>query len=518
MANKHLFQRMVGKLILPADSLNNEFAPAYALSNEGALAQYATTGCLNTTFYATDSDQLGTVINLCEKVDPLFVAQTAVYARETGYMKDMPALLCAYLAAKDVCLTDRVFDRVVDNGKMLRNFVQILRSGVVGRKSLGTAPRRMVRNWLDRRSDEAVFRASVGNEPSLADIIKMVHPRPGTKTREALYGHLIGRTVDRDALPELVRKYEDYKAGRLALLPDVPFQMLTSLDLGTYEWKEIARKAPWQMTRLNLNTFARHGVFEDPQMTELIAKRLRDPEAIAKARVFPYQVMTTYIQAGTNVPLVVREALQDAMEIATANVPAIAGKVYVFPDVSGSMTWASVTGFRKGATSVVRAIDVAALVAATIVRKNPTAEVIPFEQSLVRVKVNPRDSIMTNADRLSKVGGGGTNCSAPLKMLNMRKAKGDLVVYISDNESWVDAKGSRGTETMRQWNAFKQRNPKARMVCIDIQPYGTTQAYDRSDILNIGGFSDNVFTVVSEFAAGHLMTDQWVGRIKDVAL
>ena len=32
-----------------------------------------------------------------------------------------------------------------------------------------------------------------------------------------------------------------------------------------------------------------------------------------------------------------REALQDAMEIALENVPAIDGKVYVFPDISGSM-------------------------------------------------------------------------------------------------------------------------------------------------------------------------------------
>ena len=30
-----------------------------------------------------------------------------------------------------------VFPRVIDNGKMLRNFVQVVRSGTVGRKSFG---------------------------------------------------------------------------------------------------------------------------------------------------------------------------------------------------------------------------------------------------------------------------------------------------------------------------------------------------------------------------------------------
>ena len=32
---------------------------------------------------------------------------------------------------------------------MLRNFVQIIRSGVVGRKSLGTTPKRLVRGWFE---------------------------------------------------------------------------------------------------------------------------------------------------------------------------------------------------------------------------------------------------------------------------------------------------------------------------------------------------------------------------------
>ena len=77
------------------------------------------------------------------------------------------------------------------------------------------------------------------------------------------------------------------------------------------------------MTRMNLNTFARHGVFGQPGMAELIANRLRDPQAIAKARVFPYQLMVAYTMANANadIPREVCEALQDAMEIATANVP-----------------------------------------------------------------------------------------------------------------------------------------------------------------------------------------------------
>ena len=525
MANKTLFKSLIGKLMPATDALNEERSPAYALSPKHQLAQYAATGCLNATFYASAEEQLAKVLELCAGIDPEFIAKTAVFCRERGFMKDMPALLCAELSVKDKNLLAAIFPRVIDNAKMLRNFVQIMRSGAVGRKSLGTAPKRLVREWLDAREPAALFKANVGQDPSLTDIVKMVHPRPRDAAREALFGYFIGRDPSMDALPEVVREFEAFKKGERDTrgeVPDVPFQMLTALELGTAEWTAIARRAPWQMTRMNLNTFARHGVFTQPGMTELIAARLRDPVKIAKARVFPYQLMVAYTmaKANTHIPAPVCEALQDAMEIATANVPEIPGKVYVFPDISGSMH-SPVTGYRRGATSAVRCIDIAALVAATVLRKNPRAEVIPFESDVVQVHLNPRDSVMTNAEKLSKLPCGGTNCSAPLRFLNSRGDTGALVIYISDNESWIDSPsygvfGGSATETMKQWAHFRQRNADARMVCIDVQAYATVQAKERADILNIGGFSDQVFDVIAEFARGEINADHLVGLIEGV--
>ena len=71
-----------------------------------------------------------------------------------------------------------MFGRVVDNGKMLRNFVQIVRSGATGRKSLGSRPKKLVQHWLLSASEAQLLQAAVGNSPSLADVVKMVHPKP----------------------------------------------------------------------------------------------------------------------------------------------------------------------------------------------------------------------------------------------------------------------------------------------------------------------------------------------------
>ncbi|TGR74826.1 RNA-binding protein, partial [Mesorhizobium sp. M2D.F.Ca.ET.223.01.1.1] len=158
---------------------------------------------------------------------------------------------------------------------------------------------------------------------------------------------------------------------------------------------------------------------------------------------------------------------------------------------------------RKGATSAVRCIDVAALVAAALLRRNPTARVLPFENDVVDVHLNARDTVMTNAAKLAAVGGGGTNCSAPLARLVREKAKVDLVVFVSDNQSWVDAtqNAHQGTATMQEWQKLKGLNPGAKLVCIDIQPYATTQAKGQADILNVGGFSDRVFDVIGTMLA-----------------
>lgn len=522
MANKTLFDSLRDALIPQTDAVNSENAPAYALAPKQALAQYAATGCFGRTFYATADEQLTRVLALCDAVDAEFVARVAVYSRSQSFMKDMPALLCAWLSAREPRLHEAVFARVIDNTRMLRTYVQILRSGVVGRKSLGTAPKRLVSEWLASRDEDALFSGSAGQSPSLSDIVRMVHPKPAGPKREAFYGYMLGRSHDANALPKLVMQFEQFKAAKTGEndavdVPDLPFMLLSALPLAQKDWVSIAKNASWQTTRMNLNTFARHCVFEDHGLAYLIAARLRDAGEIRRARVFPYQLLTAHRNCDAAVPEEVRNALQDAMELAIANVPSIEGRVVVCPDVSGSMA-SPVTGHRRGSTTSVRCIDVAALVGASVLRKNPAATVLPFEQAVVSVDLNSRDSVMTNAGRLASIGGGGTNCSAPVRLLNQRKEKADLVIFVSDNESWVDQGRGRGTALLAEWSEFRQRNPKARLVCLDVQPNQTTQAGERADILNIGGFSDQVFEVISAFASGQLEADHWIARIEAVSV
>ena len=149
-------------------------------------------------------------------------------------------------------------------------------------------------------------------------------------------------------------------------------------------------------------------------------------------------------------------------------------RCYVCPDVSGSMH-SPVTGVRQGSTTAVRCIDVAALVAAAVLRKNPQAEVIPFESDVVRVDLNPRDSVMTNAQRLASLPRGGTNCSAPVAVLERPQGDrrpGDLRLgqRVVGRFAALRPLRRRCDGDHAAVGEFKRRSPAAKMICIDIQP------------------------------------------------
>tara|TARA_R110002020_G_scaffold39950_3_gene118172 strand:+ start:3222 stop:4829 length:1608 start_codon:yes stop_codon:yes gene_type:complete len=500
---------------LESITTNEAGGNAYAFSPKHELAQYISTGTFSDAYYVEAKHQLNAMLLLLAKLDTTFIAKAAIYSREQAHMKDAPALLCAYLATKDIHLLKNIFPRVIDNVKMLRNFTQIIRSGVTGRKSFGNAPKKLIQDFLTKQTPEQLLRNSVGKNPTLGDIIKMVHPKAVNPGQNAMFAYLTGNKYDLEYLPMKVRDYIRWRKGEEVSFKGVswvPFQLLTGKKLSTDEWAEILTHANWHMTRMNINTAARHSVFDNhPEIITVIANRLKDPIAIEKNKVFPYQLLATYMNLSVNIPNQILDALEDAIQIALKNIPDTTGNVVICPDVSGSMSM-SITGYRKGRSSKVKCIDAAALVASGFKWKAlDRCTILPFDTKVHSLEFEPT-SVLDTAKILSTYGGGGTNCACPLEHLNNTNHQADLVIFISDNESWYHTNRSQDhwphrwdysldvpTTVAAEWDKYKVNNPNAKLVCIDVQPYDTTQISDRDDVLNIGGFSDNIFNTISKF-------------------
>lgn len=527
MANTTLFSSIKSKLPR-TDTINEAGGRAYQFTPKHALAQMAATGCFNGVYYASAESQLDELRKLIDQVDDtMFLAKLAVYARERAYMKDMPAALLVVLSKRDTQLMHRVFDRVVDNGRVLRTMFQMIRSGQFGRTSLSSSLQRAFQRWLNEASVGKLLSASIGSNPSLRDVLRMARPTPKDNARCALFGWLTDKVPEKWApateaeLPDQVQRLIAYRRAETAeaqasIVADlsVRWDLLADAAKGPLVWKAIARQMGPQALRMNLNTLLRHEVFSagiggvDQELVDYVASRIADADEIHRSRQFPYQFLAAYLNADESVPQKIKAALHQAAEIACGNVPELPGPVVVGLDTSGSMG-SPVTGFRgRGATSKMRCVDVAALFAAAILRRNPDSIVIPFDTAAYEAKVDPGDTILSLAERLAKYGGGGTDCSLPLVQANGKYAKRRFAgcVLVSDNESWVGVGRYGSTGVMTEWQRFvanQQRlgvsSPK--LVCIDIQAYGSTQAPERADILNIGGFSDAVFQVVASYLA-----------------
>jgi 60 kDa SS-A/Ro ribonucleoprotein len=512
-----------------ADATNLAGGAAYALSDKETLAKLALTSCFNDAYYASGEMQAKNIIELANKVEVTFLAKLAVYARTHGYMKDAPALLLAVLSKRDAPLYRAAFPLVCNNGKVLRGHVQILRSGAVGRKSLGSAPKAMIQQWFQERSPWTIFRNSTGNTPTMRDVLKMVHLKPATPEKEAILGYIIGKKLtdaQLAALPHDVGVYEAFKREPAEDLPKVPFEFLTSLPLTPEQWRQLALNMSWQQLRQSLNMLAKNKVFTDNAVTEKLAATLRDPERIASSNVFPYQLLMAFIMTQGNdaIPRAINFALQDALEECTKHVPMFPGKsVAVGVDVSGSMR-SPITGARASATSRVQCVQVAGLIASTILRNNDQSVVLPFHEKVEdNTVLNPRDSIMTNAVKLAGLPSGGTACSAPVAWLNARSKKADVMFIISDNESWADYTNGSGhvrssiwmpqtfggslgstrpTGLQAEWLQMKRRHPTAKLILCDLQPNQYSQAKPGPDVLLLSGWSDRMFDIVNDFVSG----------------
>lgn len=567
MANKSLFQSITDRF-RKADTTNEAGGCAYKLEPKHALAQIAATGAFGKTYYSTAETQLQDVLNLIDEVDDnVFLAKLALYAREKAYMKDMSAALLVALSIRDNELTHRVFDRIVDNGRVLRTVFQMVRSGrfirkgkhgsvIRSRKGLSSSLQRAFQRWFNQASNTKLINSTVGNDPSLRDILRMARPTPKDNERRALFGWLAGRQTDKwepateSDLPAEIHAINAYRCAKSEVeqasivrgLRNIRWDLLSDAAKGPLVWAEIARIMGPQALRMNLNTLMRHGVFDqnrvfdqnivfdqsndgtDPlgivhaesarvSMVDYVAARISDATEIRRSKQFPFQYFAAYMNVNSDVPNEIKVALHKAAEIACGNVPKLSGPVVIGLDTSGSMSShvmgnSNAGGYGAHAVSKMRCVDAAALFAAALVRTNPDSVIIPFDTQAYDCRIDPSDSILSLAERLAKYGGGGTDCSQPIVAANKKYAKRKFagVILVSDSESWVNVGRDGATGVMTAWGDFvnQQRkladgkvNPK--LVCIDLQPYRTVQAYEREDILNIGGFSDAVFEVINGF-------------------
>lgn len=485
MANKKVFSasNKTGQVVKNAAG-----GTAIALTQKEALAKYVTTSMFTDTYYTSAEEQVKEIQAIVKSIDDnQFIAKCAIYARKNAGMKDTPAYLLNVLYDRNKDLFKKVFPIIIDSGRMLRTFSQIARSDMFKRNLSNKTFKSVYQSWFNSKTPDFIFRNSMGNDPSMVDIVKMTHIK--SNENQDVISYLMGKPYEISGLPSQLVDYINWQNDRSRPVPDVDFRLLDSHKLTSEEWTSVLHSCNWNTLRMNLATFTRHGVFDDRKNVKFAAKKLT--EKVPK-NIFPYQVFSAYLMNKNNLTLA--EALNEVMEQSVENIPKISGKTIIAVDTSGSM--GHVVGNQN---SSITCVEIASMFAASIARRCKHSVILPFDTQIHDSIENSNMSILTLADKLSKYGGGGTDIPLVLRYIQEKNIKFDNLVIVSDNESWVDR--SYGYPLFSEtWNSM---NKGKKLVSLDLKPSSYSNANNkRTNNMFVSGFNDSVFTVISRFFEG----------------
>ena len=286
------------------------------------------------------------------------------------------------------------------------------------------------------------------------DVVEVVHPTPKDTRQGDLFKHAIDRRHGREAaLPASLSKVAANAELRRAAADDptalrdtellsragMTWEDTLSLSAGVHKgrtWAALIPTMGYMALLRNLRNFDQAGIPDD--VAAQMAARLSDPAEVARSRQFPFRFLAAYEQAPS---LRWGPALDRALQLSLANLPALPGRSLILIDTSASM---SSTSFSKHST--MSPVKAAAVFGVALAARGEKVDLYGFADGVFRHDVGPGASVIREVDRFVKqVGkvGHGTRIATSIKA-TLRGH--DRVFVISDMQTFPSARGT-GTVT-----------------------------------------------------------------------
>lgn len=503
----------------PENHVNRAGAPSHRRSLQERVLGVLSTGTLGDTYYASREElakEAVDVITEAREACPHFLARALVWAREEGMMKTLPVLGLVILSAggryKD--LFEQAFPRVVKTPDDLRFFVATALSGKIhGRKGLGGMTVEPVREFLAGMSEYHAVKYGSANsaDVTLADIIRLAHPKPASPEAAERLGWLIRGNKAMGAnlsLNPQIRAFESLKrtsteSEQLNLIREgkLPFEVVVpSLKKMTPAiWSELLQQAPYMNLLRNLVTFTRHGVFRNEDNVRLAVAKLTNPNAIQRSKVLPFRFFNAWRMycATEGHDNRIADALRTALDLSFCTMPSFGNRtVALGPDVSGSMSCGTISQ-----ESSTRYIDIAGIFTGALLKRiEGRALVLPFDGAVRTGEFSSRDDIMVTTEKLAEYRGGSTAVGAPIEHLLDRKIEVDVFIGITDNVDWAYGDGyATSGAFLPLWLRYKAEvAPQAQAFLVTIAPYGDAVApAGTKGVHFIYGWSDRVINYIA---------------------
>ena len=272
---------------------NHEGAQAWRMTPEWELyTTVVTTMGVESRFYEKGDDRVRRIADLVRKVQPEFVAQLAIYAREMMHLRSVPLLLLVELAQchHGDSLVSRAVSRTVQRADEITELLMCYqwRTGKTDLSGLNSQLRRGLAEAFNR-FDEYQFAKydRTNRKVTLRDALLLVHPKPKD-----------------DAQAKVFRKILDDKL-------ETPYTWETELSRTGQQhfdsakekkeavrkvWQELvaSRRMGYMATLRNLRNLLEASI-DDASLKQVCAY-LSNPEAVKNSKQLPFRFLSAYMQ------------------------------------------------------------------------------------------------------------------------------------------------------------------------------------------------------------------------------
>jgi len=294
-------------------------------------------------------------------------------------------------------------------------------------------------------------------------------------------------------LEEALRLIKTHRLAR----EHIPTPLLKNAEI----WRVLLQEMPLTALLRNLTKMTSLGVLGGSE-TANVVHRLTNPVEIKKARLHPFNILValkTYASGGEAGkgsvrcdPLpAIQTALNQAFDLAFANVEPTGKRFVLGMDVSGSMSGGGVIG-----SPIISPRVAAAAMAMCFMRKEPACTPIAFSGNIVPFPMNPRMPLETVCGLCDRIPFGSTYCDLPMTWAMENQVAADVFLIFTDCETSI--KRFTPAQALKQYR--EKMGIPAKLIVFGFTSTGFTLA-DPEDrgMMDMVGFDASAPEVVRRF-------------------
>ena len=535
---------------------------AFKMADKELLVSTVMTTFLQNSYYEREGEIVKRITDLVDKVDPLFAAKLAIYARNEGNLRSVTHLVSALLA-KYVSGTDwgkRFYNKIVvrpdDMSEIVSAYANLNGMGLNDLKNIPNSIKKGFKEALERLDAYQIDKYKLNNrEVSLIDLVRLFHPKGNQKNAEA-YKRLVNGESLADLYESKVFEKEMTKAGQV------------TKDATQEEKDEAKREAITAvldnvkgMPVMNLLRNLRNILLYAPNKVNDACEQLTIEKKILNSRLLPFRFATAYAEiekimyadtkAKPTSSIVFEseetkqqvseskfnelkknllDAIEGAIEIACQNIPELEGNTAILCDHSGSCRGDRGGSSRVSAFSSTTTAMIGNLFGTMMAWRQHDVYVGLFGDRLIQVPFDRNKRLLDFNKQSYQMGaacGGATEKGIYtfLETVVKEKKKIDNIIVFSDCQigrggaftPWYGTDSNDRSQHFHElFKEFRKINPKANFIVVNLRQSGGTSVFDKSQrILNIAGWSEKIFDIIKTQTVGW---DEIIRRIESIEI